>query len=543
MVYNIKLVIKRFILLIKNFINKFNLDYEYILKLEKTLVNQSRNEPFFNGDIINGSKILTKEIADNINADRCSIWLYNDNKTSIICQQLYVTSENKWYDSIELLKKDFKPYFDSLEIDPIIIANNAESHPSTSCFTENYLKPLGIKSMLDVPIVFRNEIIGVFCIESLKLRKWKKIEINFAQLISSLYSFAHSVYVNNKVNKEMDDLENFVDKSVIITKADNRGKITYINENFSKISGYSLEEVLGKDHNIVNSGFHPKEFWSNMYKTIITDKKIWNNICTNKTKNGELYWVDSFIKAEFDCDGKVIGFMSIRYDVTDLIKKSEEINKKNTYLEHAAKILRHDMHSGINTYIPRGVSSLERRLSSEVIESFKLQPPLKMIKDGLKHTQKVYKGVYEFTNLVKQNVVLSKELVNLKEILHNYLSTTSYYSQVLIDELPTIEVNEPLFCTAIDNLIRNGLKYNDSDTKMVKIYMEDDFNLIIQDNGRGLTQEEFEYLSQPYTRKENQKESGTGLGLNICIAILKEHKFKISCEKNNIGTKIKINIK
>jgi signal transduction histidine kinase len=114
---------------------------------------------------------------------------------------------------------------------------------------------------------------------------------------------------------------------------------------------------------------------------------------------------------------------------------------------------------------------------------------------------------------------------------------------MLIDELPIVEVNEPLFCTAIDNLIRNGLKYNDSGTKTVMIFMEDDSTLCVQDNGRGMTQYEFENLSKPYTRKKDQKESGSGLGLNICIAILKEHGFKIIAEKTNPGTKLKIKIK
>jgi signal transduction histidine kinase len=164
-----------------------------------------------------------------------------------------------------------------------------------------------------------------------------------------------------------------------------------------------------------------------------------------------------------------------------------------------------------------------------------------MIKEGLAHSQKVYKGVYEFTNLVKKDAVLNRDDHNLKTIIENYLASTSYKSQVIIDELPVVSVNESLFCTALDNLIRNGLKYNDSDSKMVRLYMEDDL-LILQDNGRGITQEEFDKLSQPYIRKEGQKESGSGLGLNICIAILQEHGFSISCEKNMIGTKIKIKV-
>ncbi len=152
------------------------------------------------------------------------------------------------------------------------------------------------------------------------------------------------------------------------------------------------------------------------------------------------------------------------------------------------------------------------------------------------------KGVYEFTNLVKKDVVLNKSECNLKSILSDYLSSTAYSSQVIIEDLPTIEVNEALFCTAVDNLIRNGLKYNDSDTKFVKIY-SDENNICIQDNGRGITQEDFDHLRKPYIRKEGQTESGTGLGLNICDAILEEHGFNITCEKNEIGTKMKIKTK
>lgn len=213
----------------------------------------------------------------------------------------------------------------------------------------------------------------------------------------------------------------------------------------------------------------------------------------------------------------------------------DDLSKKNIYLEHAAKIIRHDMHSGINTYIPRGLNSLQRRLDDE--QKKKLRAPLQLLGDGVKHAQKVYSGVYEFTNLVKENAQMSKTPNNIKQILDEYLSLTAYKNQVLLDDnLPTeLEVNEPLFCTAIDNLIRNGLKYNDSPTKWVKIYFEGNYNkgsfIVIEDNGRGMTQSEFDELSKPYVRKEGQKEKGTGLGLNICKAILKEHGFELSIEE------------
>lgn len=224
-------------------------------------------------------------------------------------------------------------------------------------------------------------------------------------------------------------------------------------------------------------------------------------------------------------------------------KTIEKLENKNTYLEHAAKILRHDMHSGINVYLPRGVSSLERRLPKEIIKQYKLEQTIRLIREGLEHTQKIYKGVYEFTNLVKTDVKIDKKPLNIGVILRNYLALTAYKEQVVIDFLPEIPVNEPLFCTAIDNLIRNGLKYNDSENKLVVVYMFDDNHIAIQDNGRGMTSEEFLYLSKFSKRKEGQKEKGSGLGLGICVAILKEHGFTAECEKIDEGTRIKIKIK
>jgi K+-sensing histidine kinase KdpD len=228
------------------------------------------------------------------------------------------------------------------------------------------------------------------------------------------------------------------------------------------------------------------------------------------------------------------------------IKK--DLSKKNIYLEHAAKIIRHDMHSGINTYLPRGIKSLNRRLNEEIVKDLRISSPLKLIQDGLHHAQKVYAGVYEFTNLVKENAQLNTKECNVKEILEDYLKLTAYKNQVVLsDNLPIgLKINEALFCTAIDNFIRNGLKYNDSGTKWVKIYLEASYHsgsyIIVEDNGRGLTTEEFIELSKPYKRKEGQKESGTGLGLNISIEILREHGFNVFAKKQDNGTKLYIKI-
>jgi hypothetical protein len=119
----------------------------YSKELNKVLISQSQNALFYHGDVKEGAKLLTKKVADALKADRCSIWLYNKNKSAIICQQLYIEAENEWYSDMELMRRDAIEYFNNLDITPIIVANNAETHLATSCLKNKYLIPLGVKSI------------------------------------------------------------------------------------------------------------------------------------------------------------------------------------------------------------------------------------------------------------------------------------------------------------------------------------------------------------------------------------------------------------
>ena len=340
----------------------------------------------------------------------------------------------------------------------------------------------------------------------------------------------------------IDDTLQALNTSNAVVELDMQGNIISVNPIFCLLTGYTKSELVNMNHKDL---IDPKTFPEKEYKA------FWNTLKRGKAVTGEFkriskdgtpIWIYGNYNPIKDPYGETYRILKIASDITAEKATQVEVTKKNAYLEHAAKILRHDMHSGINTYIPRGLSSLKRRLSAQQIKELKIESPLKMIEEGLTHTQKVYKGVKEFTNLVKKDAKLDKEPVDLKQALESYLGSTSYIKQVIIEPLKVCNVNESLFCTAIDNLIRNGLKYNDSSTKVVKIYTEGD-SLVVEDNGRGMTQEDFEKLSQPYARKENQKEAGSGLGLNICLAIMEEHGFTITAEKLQQGTKLRIIVK
>jgi signal transduction histidine kinase len=290
--------------------------------------------------------------------------------------------------------------------------------------------------------------------------------------------------------------------------------------------------ALGKEKNIIGL-------------TLETDDLIVEKTDLEKqreTLKKYLYWAIGVVILFGLILAVVLQRKKIQVQDVEIEEQLNDIAKKNSYLEHAARIIRHDMHSGINTYMPRGISSLEKRLTPEDIQKLKIEGALKMVKEGLSHTQRVYKSVYEFTNLVKSDVVLNKTKINLKDLLQNYIAPNLYSSQVEISDLGELEVNEILFCNAVENLIKNGLSYNDSQEKKVKIYIDNN-DLVIEDNGRGFTQKQFEKHLTKYSKKTNVTGDEKGLGLNICVAILEEHGFKLSCEGNNVGTKMKIKIK
>ena len=341
--------------------------------------------------------------------------------------------------------------------------------------------------------------------------------------------------------QSIDDTLSAINKSNALVEFEPDGTIISCNDIFCEVTGYTKQQLIGNKHSILmpkdTDETKYKEFWFKLRKGFVNSGEF-----SRIRKDGSEFWIHGNYNPIKNPYGEVYRILKIATDITDKKLIEMEVHKKNGYLEHAAKILRHDMHSGINTYIPRGLSSLKRRLTDENIKDLKIGSPLKMISEGLIHTQKVYKGVKEFTNLVKKDTQLEKSVVNLKEILHGYLSSTSYIKQVELKELVEYEVNEALFCTAIDNLIRNGLKYNDSSTKKVSIYMDNEHTLAIEDNGRGMSQEDFNKYSQPYTRGK-QEENGTGLGLNICVAIIEEHGFSIAAQKLEQGTKITIQLK
>lgn len=339
--------------------------------------------------------------------------------------------------------------------------------------------------------------------------------------------------------KDNTDIRFALDQSTIVAFTDARGIITSVNDKFCEISKYSREEIIGKDHNILNSGHHSKLFFKEMWKTI-GEGKVWKGEIRNKAKDGTYYWVDTTIVPFLNENGKPYQYVAIRNDITER-KKTEEFLHRQDKLAAVGQLA-----AGVAHEIRNPLTSMKGYAEFLTLDE-KDPERLEFMNIILDEIERVNTIVEDFMVLAKPKMVELEEK-NVVPVIKNVVSLLEFearkkHVKLSFDcphEIIQIECDENRLKQVFLNFIKNGIEAmpNGGELHVKTMIHDNNVQISIQDTGVGIPKEKLKQLGEPfYTTKKN----GNGLGLMVSFKIIENHNGKVFVESEpNKGTTFNI---
>ncbi|MBA3352089.1 MAG: PAS domain S-box protein [Blastocatellia bacterium] len=398
------------------------------------------------------------------------------------------------------------------------------------------------KYWLGVPLKTPNKIIGVLVVQSYDIEhSYSDDNLQFLNNVAGPIALS----IERKraesrtllLNAALDAAAN----GILIT--DGSGSIEWSNRAFTTLTGYTADEVKGKNSQILESGKHDDEFYADMWRTI-TAGNPWMGELTNRRKSGELYEEEMTITPVFDEASGTNHFISIKSDITERKLAEEQLrifNHKlqlsNRELQDFAFVASHDLQEPL-----RKVQTFADRLSTKYSGA--------LDETGLDYLERMRNAAGRMQTLIQDLLSFSRVTtqaqpfmpVNVEEITKGVLSDL----EVKIEEtgatvemrgLPVIDADPSQIRQLVQNLVGNALKFRrDGVAPIVKISAEPRENgnggayeITVEDNGIGFDEKYLDKIFTVFQRLHGRAEyEGSGIGLAVCRKIVERHNGTIT---------------
>lgn len=459
--------------------------------------------------------------------------------TSNFCVALFNNENNKFdkiYDCNNSVNKScFK--------DDKSLVNIIRSTKTTTHFTYHEIEQLIAenkinqmqklpKSWLGIPLIDNNIFIGIIVIENYHTaialnHDTLKFLNTIANYLTTFIQRRKSLHFANILYKSV--LNSPV--SIIIT--DRQGKIEFANPKCEEITGYSLDELKGKKTSIFNSGHHDKNFFQNLWNTILSGK-TWYGKILNRKKDNSLYWEEAKISPLYDSNNKITNFVAVKEDITFKEKIIEELKIAKEKAEESDRLksaflanMSHEIRTPLNAIL--GFSSI--LAEEEVDENEKKQFSEIIIEKG-EELLRLIEDLLDLSKLEANQIKISNSIVSIPNLFEELRKTYS----VILKKHPNKHINiifnnpEPNDLSIktdsmrirqiLDNLINNAIKFTEQGTIEVSCELAKDMvHFIVSDTGIGIAKENqeiiFERFRQAAVDFATRKFGGVGLGLPI----------------------------
>ena len=348
-------------------------------------------------------------------------------------------------------------------------------------------------------------------------------DLNFSGVLrrytGTIYQKEREIERNVKL---LNEYKKAIDASAIVSKMDPAGRITLVNDNFCKVSGYSREELINQDHSMILSNEEEQPFEQHFLETI-TPRSIYNKTLKKCKKEGSFFYVDSTIVPIVNTEGLVSEYIVIGYEVTTLIKAEQEAVEAGISKEYFLSNMSHEIRTPLNAILGF-VTILQDEIENQTHKKY-----LEIVLNSGENLLTIINDILDFSKLRSGEFTIERSRFNLHEELTHTLelfvasanekeiTMLAYLDPYIPYELES----DPLrIKQIIANFISNAIKFTQPEgTIELEAYCNNNMlEVSIKDTGIGLSEEDQERIFNAFTQAKNGNTftGGSGLGLAIC---------------------------